>query len=213
ARLEAWEDMPRDTRLETLKLGASAAIWALQLCRPRRRANVMFERLRAARDPVTRIALHARTLREDGRDYVSLTPKGEVKNLRKLEFVIRAQDAEILRWWIEELRPLYIETRQIADSCYLFPGTAQPRNLRAGLDLPPGCVSGAWFAEAWTAGAAIVGLRLTTHQARHTAAVIWLARHPGDFAGAAALIGSSERIVREKYGADDSAGIAAEARA
>ena len=212
-RLEAWEDMPRDTRLETLKLSASAAIWALQLCRPRRRANVMFERLRAARDPVTRIALHARTLREDGRDYVSLTPRGEVKNLRKLEFVIRAQDAEILRWWIEELRPLYIETRQIADSCYLFPGTAQPRNLRAGLDLPPGCVSGAWFAEAWTAGAGIVGLRLTTHQARHTAAVIWLARHPGDFAGAAALIGSSERIVREKYGADDSAGIAAEARA
>ncbi len=213
ARLEGWESMPRNKRLETLKLGASAAIWALQLCRPRRRANVMFERLRAARDPNTRIALHAKTLREDGLDYVSLTPKGEVKNLRKLEFVIRAQDARILRWWIEDLRPLYIETREIADSCYLFPGAAHPRNLRTGLEFPTGCVSGAWFAEAWTAGAEIVGLRLTTHQARHTAAIIWLGRHPGDFAGAAALIGSSERIVREKYGADDSAGVAAEARA
>ncbi|WP_281969209.1 hypothetical protein [Roseovarius nanhaiticus] len=212
-RLESWGGMPLNKRLETLKLGASAAIWALQLCRPRRRANVMFERLHAARDPSTRIALHAKTLREDGQDYVSLTPKGEVKNLRKLEFVIRAQDAKILRWWIEELRPLYIETRKIADSCYLFPGAASPRNLRTGLNLPPGCVSGAWFAEAWNAGAEIVGLRLTTHQARHTTAVIWLARHPGDFAGAAALIGSSERIVREKYGADDSAGVAAEARA
>ena len=213
ARLASWEDMPPNKRLETLKLGASAAIWALQLCRPRRRANLMFERLRTARDPVTRIALHAKTLREDGRGYVSLTPKGEVKNLRKLEFVIRAQDARILRWWIEDLRPLYIETRKIADSCYLFPGAASPRNLRTGLEFPPGCVSGAWFAEAWAAGAGIVGLRLTTHQARHTAAIIWLARHPGDFAGAAALIASSERIVREKYGADDSAGVAAEARA
>ena len=213
ARLEGWKGMPRNTRLGTLKLGASAAIWALQLCRPRRRANVMFERLRAARDPNTRIALHAKTLREEGRDYVSLTPRGEVKNLRKLEFVIRAQDAEILRWWIEDLRPLYIETREIADSCYLFPGAASPRNLRSGLDLPSGCVSGAWFTEAWNAGAEIVGLRLTSQQARHTAAVIWLARHPGDFAGAAALIGSSERIVREKYGADDSAGVAAAARA
>ena len=213
ARLEGWESMPPNKRLETLKLGASAAIWALQLCRPRRRANVLFERLRAARDPNTRIALHAKTLRTEGRNYVSLTPKGEVKNLRQLEFVIRAQDAEILRWWIEDLRPLYIETRKIADSCYLFPGAASPRNLRTGIDLPPGCVSGAWFAEAWNAGAEIVGLRLTSHQARHTAAIIWLARHPGDFAGAAALIGSSERIVREKYGADDSASVAAEARA
>ncbi|MEX1236524.1 MAG: hypothetical protein WEB56_16195 [Roseovarius sp.] len=212
-RLEAWDTMPQAKRLETLKLGASAAIWALQLCRPRRRANVLFERLRAVRDPDTRVRLQARTLREEGRDYVSLTPKGEVKNLRKIEFVIRAQDAAILRWWIEELRPRYIETRQINDSCYLFPGTATPRNLRAGLDLPTGCVSGAWFAEAWNAGARLVGLRLTTHQARHTAAVIWLARHPGDFAGAAALLGSSEGIVREKYGADDSAGVAAEARA
>jgi hypothetical protein len=213
ARMEAWSTMTRARRLETLKLGASAAIWALQLCRPRRRANVMFERLRAARDPETRVRLHARTLREEGQEYVSLSPKGEVKNLRKIEFVIRAQDATILRWWIEDLRPLAIETRGIADSCYLFPGEATPRKLRADLKLPTGCVSGAWFAEAWNAGAEIVGLRLTTHQARHTAAVIWLDRHPGDFAGAAALLGSSESIVREKYGADDSAGVAAEARA
>jgi len=213
ARLETWDGMPHNRRLETLKLGASAAIWALQLCRPRRRANVMFERLRAVRDPATRVRLQARTLREEGKDYVSLTPKGEVKNLRRIEFVIRAQDAAILRWWIEELRPRYIETRGISDSCYLFPGMATPRKLRTGLDLPAGCVSGAWFAEAWNAGAEIVGLRLTTHQARHTAAVIWLDRHPGDFAGAAALLGSSEGIVREKYGADDSAGVADAARA
>ncbi len=213
ARLEAWDGMPHNKRLETLKLGASAAIWALQLSRPRRRANVMFERLRAARDPETRVRLQARTLREDGKDYGSLTPKGEVKNLRKIEFVIRAQDAAILRWWIEELRPRYIEARGVSDSCYLFPGAATPRKLRAGLDLPAGCVSGAWFAEAWNVGAEIVGLRLTTQQARHTAAVIWLDRHPGDFVGAAALLGSSEEIVRKKYGADDSADVASEARA
>ncbi|ETW10832.1 hypothetical protein ATO8_20294 [Roseivivax marinus] len=213
AQLAQWSTMPLNRRLETLKLGASAAIWALQLCRPRRRANVMYERLRAARDPVTRKQLHSRTLSEEGEGYVSLTPKSEVKNLRQLEFAVRAQDARVLRWWIEELRPLYLETRDIADSCYLFPGSATPRNLRDGLVLPPGCVSAAWFSEAWTAGAKIVGLTLTSHQARHTTAVIWLARHPGDFAGAAAILGSSEDIVRRKYGADDSASVADQARA
>lgn len=67
--------------------------------------------------------------------------------------------AAILRWWIDDLRPLIIETCGIADSCYLFPGTATPRDLRAGLDLPAGCVSGAWFAdlrraEGWHAASA-----------------------------------------------------------
>lgn len=44
-------------------------------------------------------------------------------------------------------------------------------------------------------------------------ALLWLVHRLGNFGGAAALIGSSERTVREKYGADESAGVAAEARA
>lgn len=211
-RLEDWDQMPRNKRLEALKLAASAAAWALQLCRARRRKNLILERIKAPRDPVTRVRLHARTLTSEDGEYLSLTPKGETKTGRKLEFVVRARDAEALRAWIEEFRPLYVKERGLSDSCYLFPGAAAPRGLRPELDLPAGCASGAWFAEMWSAGAEVVGLGLTPHEMRHATATLWLRTHPGDYAGAAAILGIAESTVRKKYGADDAAPIADQAR-
>ena len=208
--MAGWEGMSPSRRLAALKLAAAAAIWALQGARPRRRANVVCERTKAARDPETGRKRHPRTVwREGDGAYTTRTPGQEVKNGVDLEFGLEADDAAILAWWIDEVRPLALEERGIPkDNVYLFPGEARPRNLRRGVDLPAGTVSGAWFAEAWARGAEVVGLRIRPHQARHAAVTIWLAMRPGDHAGAAALVGSSEDIVRRKYGRDDAAAVA-----
>lgn len=211
-QLAAWKTLSHPRRLAALKLGASAALWALQLSRPRRRRNLVLERIAPVRDPETRRRLHKRTLTAEGEIFVSLAPRGEVKNNRAIELEVRDQDAEVLRWWIDELRGRYIAERGIPDSCYLFPGTATPQKLRDGLVLPAGCVSGAWFAEAWNAGARVADLDFRTHETRHAIATIWLADHPGDFGGAAAILGIAEKTVRDKYGADDASAVASEAR-
>ena len=208
--LEDWDAKSPAQRLAALKLAAAAAIWALQGARPRRRANVVCERTKAARDPETGRKRHPRTVwREGDGAYTTRTPGQEVKNGLDLEFGLEGDDAAILAWWIDEVRPLALEERGIPkDNVYLFPGQARPRNLRRGVELPAGTVSGAWFAEAWARGAEVVGLRIRPHQARHAAVTIWLAMRPGDYAGAAALVGSSEDIVRRKYGRDDAAAVA-----
>ena len=206
--MAGWETMTPPRRLAAVKLAAGATMWTLQMARARRRANLICDRLKAAREPETRAKRHPRTLWEDGDGYTSRTPGLETKNGADLEFGVEGADAEVLRWWIEEVRPLALEERGIpAGNIYLFPGEAAPRNLRRGVVLPDGTVSAAWFAEAWARGAAVIGLDLSTHQARHAVVTIWLHMHPGDYAGAAALVGSGEGIVRRKYGRDDGAAV------
>lgn len=214
AEFATWETQTATQRCATLKLCAAAAIWALQMSRPRRRVNLICERLRAARDPVTRKKTQPRTLWADGADFTVQTPALEVKNAVDLEFAVTGPDASVLRWWIDVIRPMLLEERRLDPAdIYLFPGSSVPADLPTGLTLPAGTVSHAWFAEAWRRGADVVGLDVTSHQARHMLVVTWLQVRPGDYTGAAALLGDTEDTVRRKYGRDDGAAVARSIRA
>ena len=211
-----WEGLNRDQRLSLCKLAASSAKWALQLSRPRRRANVMFDRLRPVLDPESRRPRHAKTVFEEG-DLVRIrTPAAEIKNRpgTDVEFEVRGSDAEILLRWRDVWRPRVLDLREIdKENVYLFPGAAKPKRLPDDICLPHGCVSDAWFDECWDLGAEIVGVEMTPHQARHAIGVIWLIAHPGNYGPVAELLEDSEEIVRKKYARSKGAEVAADVRA
>lgn len=211
-----WKGLNRDQRLARCKLAASAAMWVLQLCRPRRRGNVMFDRLRPVLDPGARRPRHTKTVFEEGTLVRIRTPAAEVKNRpdTSIEFEVRGSDAEILRAWRDVWRPRLTALRKIGEeNVYLFPGTAAPKRLPDGITLPHGCVSDAWFDECWDAGAEIIGVEMTPQQARHAIGVIWLIAHPGNYGPVAELLEDSEEIVRKKYARSKGAEVAADIRA
>lgn len=211
-----WAGLGRDQRLSLCKLAASAAMWALQLSRPRRRANVMFDRLRPVLDPGARRPRHPKTVFEEG-DLVRIrTPAAEIKNRPDTDvtFEVRESDAAILRGWRDVWRPRVLELREIGkENVYLFPGAAKPKRLPDDIHLPQGCVSDAWFDECWDLGAEIVGVEMTPHQARHAIGVIWLIAHPGNYGPVAELLEDSEEIVRKKYARSKGAEVAVGIRA
>lgn len=150
----------------------------------------------------------------DGAAFTVRTPALEVKNSVDLEFAVTGPDATILRWWIDVIRPMLFEERRLDPAnIYRFPGGNVPADLQTGLTLTAGTVSHAWFAQAWRCGADVVGLDVTSHQARPMLVVTWLQVRPGDYAGAAALLGDTEDTVRRKYDRDDGAAVARSIRA
>jgi hypothetical protein len=216
AREAGWTSLNRNQRLALCKLAASAAMWVLQLSRPRRRANVMLDRLRPVLDPGTRRPRHTKTVFEEGTLFRIRTPAAEVKNRPDTDvaFEVRDSDAEILRAWRDVWRPRLMELRRISEeNVYLFPGAAAPKRLPDDITLPHGCVSDAWFDECWDAGAEIVGFEMTPHQARHAIGVIWLIAHPGNYGPVAELLEDSEETVRTKYARSKGAEVAADIRA
>ena len=174
-RNAVWESLNRDQRLSACKLAASATIWALRLSRPRRRANLLFDRIRPVIEPDARRPRHAKTVVEEGEDFRIKTPAAEIKNRPEgdIEFEVIGGDAEILRQWRYFWRPRVTKMRAIgAENVFLFPGKAKPKRLPDDIHLPHGCVSDAWFDECWDAGAEIVGAKMTPHQCRHAIGVI-----------------------------------------
>jgi hypothetical protein len=215
-RDEGWKRLNRSQRLSLCKLAASASMWALQLSRPRRRANVMFDRLRPVLDSGARRPKHAKTVFEESNLVRVRTPAAEIKNRpdTDVEFEVRGSDAEILRRWRDVWRPRVMDLREIGkENVYLFPGAAMPKRLPDDIHLPHGCVSDAWFDECWDLGAEIVGVEMTPHQARHAIGVIWLIAHPGNYGPVAELLEDSEEIVRKKYARSKGAEVAADIRA
>jgi hypothetical protein len=211
-----WEGLSRDRRLSLCKLAASAAMWALQLARPRRRANVMFDRLRPVLDPGASRPRHAKTVFEESNLVRIKTPAAEIKNRpdTDIEFEVRGSDAEILRRWRDVWRPRVLKLREIGkENVYLFPGAAKPKRVPDDIHLPHGCVSDAWFDECWDLGAEIVGVAMTPHQVRHAVGVVWLIAHPGNYGPVAELLENSEDIVRKKYARSKGAEVAAVVRA
>jgi hypothetical protein len=85
------------------------------------------------------------------------------------------------------------------------PGTGKTtialRFLLEGRVAREGSISRGTFNKAWNRGVQeLLGLRgLTPHVMRHVGATIYLARRPGEYAGAASLLGASERATENFY--------------
>ena len=191
-----------------LRLYMAAALLALQMSRPVRTENLI--RLRLCGTAETRGNM--KWLEPGSRLSVRFA-KGEVKNHRRVGVPVSGRDAEILWRWQADLRPRYLALRGVGSSPYLFPGTAAPRMLPEHLNLPPGCLSVASFAEIWNDGMAHLGLSLTPHMCRHAVATLTLALHPGNFGLAAAILADTEETVRKHYGQDSGEAAAQSIRA
>jgi integrase len=187
-----------------LRLYACAALWAIQMSRPLRRANLLTARTGVADRRLTWTAGGTRAeLRIDAR---------EVKNRSDLIVPISGDDAAILRRWMTDLRPRYAALNGASTSPYILPGDARPPRLRDGITLPHGCLSGTTIHDLWSDGAALIGIVLPIHGARHAVATLMLAMRPGAYALAATVLGDTEATVRRHYAHEDARRAAAAAR-
>ncbi len=205
--LEAREARSKERELSALRLYGAAVLWAMQMSRPVRTANLIKARVSAVAG-----ALYRLIWIKDGRHAEITFPVGEIKNNRTVKLSIYDEDAAIVWRWIKELRPRYMELHGIAGSPYIIPGKAMPRLLKNDVDLPRGCVAPSTLDEIWDDGADRIGLALPPHRARHAVATLILAMHPGNYALAASVLADTEETVRKHYGHEDGARAAAEVR-
>ena len=180
-----------------LRLSACAAAYAVQVSRALRPANLFLIRRTATQDCVRNL-----TWIVDGEHAEITFAGGEVKNGQSLIVNVHGADARVLWQWDHVDRPALMKLRGIADSPYLFPGSAAPRLRKAALNLPMGCMSVASIMELWDLGDRQLGLGLTPHQCRHALATLMLAVRPGDFANVASVLSNTEDVARRHYGKD-----------
>lgn len=186
----------RSRELTALRLFAAAAIAAVQMSRAVRTSNARYLR-------VTHSGTLAANLRRTSEGFECHFSRGEIKNGKAVAFEIVGDDALILRRWLDELRPRYMELRGLHGSPYLLPGDAVPSGTKEGLVLPHGCMARQSFDAVWKHGMAALGLDMTVHMCRHAVVMLVLALRPGDYALAASVIGDTEETTREHYGQDD----------
>lgn len=190
-----------------LRLYATAVLFAVQVSRPLRTSNLIRLRYRGTREAPGHVTwIRTRTHAE------LRFAAGEIKNDREVSVHLLGDEARILWTWLKDLRPRYLALRGLPDTPYVIPGEARPRLVKAGMDLPPGCVAPSTLGEIWRDGAEIIGLNLTPHQARHAVATLILAVEPGNFAKAASVLGDTEETVRKHYGRDTGAEAARQVR-
>jgi integrase len=204
---EAVKAKSEEDELSALRLYAAAVLFAIQMSRPVRSANLIRARVSAVAG-----ALYRLVWLKKARHAEFVFPPGEVKNDIVIKVSVYEGDAAILWRWVTDLRPRYMELRGLSESAYLIPGAALPRLLKDGVMLPRGCVAASTLAEIWDEGRKRIGLELTPHMARHAVATLILALEPGNFAKAAAVLGDTEETVRKHYGHEDGARASAEVR-
>jgi integrase len=197
---DAVEAKSEARELSALRLFASAAMHGLQLSRPCRTGNIQRTRVGAEGGRLHRIVwLKPGALAE------LKHPASEVKNSRIITLRAKGADAAILWRWQHELRPRYMALNKVAESAYLFPGTAAPRLLKDDVVLPRGCIAPSTLDAIWDDGQRVLGLAMTPHQVRHAVASLILAVRPGQYGLAAAVLGDTEETVRRHYGHEDGA--------
>lgn len=194
--------------LTALRLYAAAVLFAIQMSRPVRAANLIRLRHRSAPEAHGNMTWHKNQQHAELRFYPH-----EVKTGTPITVHVLKRDATILWRWQHELRARYVLLRGIADSPYLFPGDAVPRLLKNDVTLPRGCLAPASFAEIWNDGCEHLGLDLVLHMCRHAIATLCLAVYPGNFALAGAVLGIAEDTVRRHYGKDSGEAAAQAVRA
>lgn len=111
----------------------------------------------------------------------------DVKNRKGVRAELRPgrdRALEVLRWYIEKIRP---QIPSAARSRGLFPGWKSEFLTASALR--------GWLYE----HSADLGLPMTPHNMRHGQASLYLRHHPGDYAAAARLLGDTEATVRKFY--------------
>ncbi|WP_272011421.1 hypothetical protein [Roseovarius sp. ZX-A-9] len=194
--------------LSGLRLYAAAVLFAVQVSRPVRSSNLIGLRYRSTQDEPGHITWVKKKFHAELR-----FPAGEIKNDREVSVHLYGDEAHILWTWIYELRPRYLKMRDLTDTTYVIPGAANPRLIKSGMHLPPGCIAPSTLSELWRGGTDIIGLDMTPHQCRHAVATLILAVEPGNFSKAAAVLGDTEDTVRRHYGRDNGAEAAKQVRA
>lgn len=193
--------------LNALRLFAVAALYAIQLSRPLRTRNLITLRHRATVDLKANV-----NWIKNGKHAKIRFEAIETKNQRQVNVTLLGDDAQILWDWQTVHRKRFVQLSGCGDSPYLFPGKATPRLVRNGLKLPTGTMASSSFAELWSKGDQVIGLRLTPHSCRHVIATLVLAKEPGNFAKAAAVLADTEATVRKHYGKDSGENAAAAVR-
>jgi integrase len=105
-------------------------------------------------------------------------PAAEVKNASDLEFPLMPESVKLLDLYLSDWRPLLVA----APSPFLFPGK--------GPDLPKG--NGALSSQIRKLVYAHTRLEMPAHRFRHTAAKIFLDRHPGQYEVVRQLLGHKD---------------------
>jgi len=181
--IERWDDLGVSERIQVLKMGMAAAMLAIQIARPLRTFNV--HEMTVDVDG----AELRRPLKADGQAQIVIDRR-RVKNRKDLEHAIPTQLWQIISYWLDELRPKWIEIhtdRGFTDNGQLFPGEN-------------GAVSRQCFNDIWRMAACRIGVPgLTPHMMRHVAATVYLAVHPGDYATVAALLRDTLKTVEQFY--------------
>lgn len=187
----------RDAEELGLRLFAAAVLFAVQVSRPLRTSNLIALRHRGCE----MISGNLTWIKKKQHAELSFL-KGEIKNDRTVTVHVVGPDAQILWDWMQIHRKRFLELRELEDTPYVFPGEAQPRNVKDAIALPAGCMAPATMAELWALGDERIGLGITPHACRHAIATLILAVEPGNFAKAAAVLGDGEATVRRHYGRD-----------
>lgn len=163
-------------QLGTLAVFAAIGLWGV----PLRLENALALRIRGERPTLV--------LPQGKRDYAMLVIPGEdVKNGKRVHARIsrnRARALEVIEWFMKEIRPGFprAETSQL-----LIPGWDADELSHAGFRN--------WLKQ----HSAEAGLPMTPHNFRHGQASLYLKHHPGEYSGAARLLGDKTQAVRTYY--------------
>lgn len=182
--LAKWDSLSSHARSRTLHIAMAAAMLSLQLARPLRTKNVHELTIAGPTPELT-------APRGNIAAWLDLN-RNTVKNRRTIENALPPAIWDILRTWIEQGRPRWLEEHakhNAIDSIYLFPG----RRVTV-----PVCRQ--TINKAWNRGIDRLGLTgMTPHLMRHVAATILLARHPGRYGVVADLLGDRPETVEAFY--------------
>jgi hypothetical protein len=166
---------------QVLQLGALAVFAAIELWGvPLRIENALALRIRGERPTLI--------LPQGKRDYAMIViPGPEVKNGKRIHARIsrnRAKALEVIEWFMGEIRPHFPNADR---SDLLIPGWHAAELSHAGFRN--------WLKQ----HSAEAGLPMKPHNFRHGQASLYLKHHPGEYSGAARLLGDKSEAVRTYY--------------
>ncbi|WP_026988477.1 site-specific integrase [Fodinicurvata fenggangensis] len=174
-----------DKDLEAMNLALVAVLHRILRCAPLRRRNLAGLRISGPSPQVT--------LPPAGRGKGRITIEAEqVKNERQIDIELDQEAVSLLRWWIQEVRPLLARSVGAApDNVFLFPAQGDQHRAKELLNYH--------FRKTNERHG---GFRMNLHLARHLTAKILLDSDPAQMDLVQNLLGHKSRRVTESYYAE-----------